>query len=318
MRSIEATLFTRALIDLPAASLVPLALLVVTPLLLWGADLFFDEVFEVRDELRDHLAYRSLLYIGVTLVGAFIITQTRESPSALESFRITAGSLLWVLLGILGTYIAIKWSIRRSWESERRKRIERIELELPQYLEMFYILITSGMSVLSALKVLGERGDADSRGRGDAQLGDFAQRGKKSMNQVVFAEFVRDLPRGISSTRGAFGKGSLRDVITEVLKEVEAGRSIENSIDVTVMSTGSEQLRRFSDAVILGMERGSSMGQSLRNLISETRNQAKVLVMQRAGKAEIQLLIPVVFLILPISVMFAIWPSYVNLISIMG
>lgn len=318
MRSIEAMLVTRALIDLPAASLVPLALLVVTPLLLWGADLLFDEVYEVRDELRDHLAYRSLLYIGVTLVGAFIITQTRESPSALESFRITAGSLLWVLLGILGTYIAIKWSIRRSWESERRKRIERIELELPQYLEMFYILITSGMSVLSALKVLGERGGADSRGRGDAQPRDFAHRGKKSVNQAVFADFVRDLPRGISSTRGAFGKGSLRDVITEVLKEVEAGRSIENSLDVTVMSTGSEQLRRFSDAVILGMERGSSMGQSLRNLISETRNQAKVLVMQRAGKAEIQLLIPVVFLILPISVMFAIWPSYMNLISIMS
>jgi tight adherence protein C len=60
------------------------------------------------------------------------------------------------------------------------------------------------------------------------------------------------------------------------------------------------------------------MGQTLKNLIGETRNQSKILVMQRAGKAEIQLLIPVVFLILPISVMFAIWPSYVNLVSIMG
>jgi tight adherence protein C len=32
-----------------------------------------------------------------------------------------------------------------------------------------------------------------------------------------------------------------------------------------------------------------------------------------AGKAEISMMIPVVFLILPISILFALWPSLTNL-----
>jgi tight adherence protein C len=36
-------------------------------------------------------------------------------------------------------------------------------------------------------------------------------------------------------------------------------------------------------------------------------------IMDRAGKAEIGLMIPVVFLILPISILFALWPSYQQL-----
>lgn len=300
MHSTDLGITTFALVDLPATALAPLAFLVVTPVMLWGADLLFDELLEVRDELRDRLVYRSFLYLSVILVGAFIVAQAQGSSSYLESLRITAGSLLWILIGLLLSYTTVKLAMKRSWEAKRRKRIERIELELPQYLEMFYILITSGMSVLSALKVL-------AAGKGSGAQQEAVGVGAPSTS------FWRVAIKG-SSQRSE----SLRDVIAQVLHQVEAGSSIEKSLDKSVMATGSEQLRRFSDAVILGMERGSSMGQSLRNLISETRNQAKVLVMQRAGKAEIQLLIPVVFLILPISVMFAIWPSYVNLVSIMG
>ena len=102
------------------------------------------------------------------------------------------------------------------------------------------------------------------------------------------------------------------------MSSVESGRSVERAMDDAIIPVGSDQLRRFSDAVIVGMERGSSMGQSLRSLIAESRNQSKILLLRRAGKAEIALLIPVVFLILPISILFALWPSYSNLVSILG
>jgi tight adherence protein C len=35
--------------------------------------------------------------------------------------------------------------------------------------------------------------------------------------------------------------------------------------------------------------------------------------MNAAGKAEVAMMIPVVFLILPISILFALWPSLTNL-----
>lgn len=265
--------------DLSAA--VPtLALLLFAPILLLGADYLFDELLKVNERLNSSRHYRAFLYLSVVGLSFVVLVQASGSLSYFETFRVTGESLLSLLAALLMSFFFGKWALKHSWEARERRRIEQLELELPQYLEMFHILITSGMSVLSALKAL-----VSSSGESRAP---------------------------------AARNSEMRKVISEVLGRVEDGLPIERALDFVVVKMGSEQLRRFSDAVILGMERGSSMGQTLRNLITETRNQSKVLVMQRAGKAEIQLLIPVVFLILPISVMFAIWPSYVNLSSIMG
>jgi tight adherence protein C len=257
-----------------------LALLLFAPVLLLGADYLFDEMLKVNERLNVSRHYRAFLYLSVIAVSFIVISQASGAGSYLETFRVTGESLLGIFATVLVIFFAGKWLMVKSWNSRDRRRIEQLELELPQYLEMFHILITSGMSVLSALKSL-----------------TLNHEGNKTSAQK---------------------RSEMRKVIIEVLALVESGVAIERALDQVVLGAGSEQLRRFSDAVILGMERGSSMGQTLRNLINETRNQSKVLVMQRAGKAEIQLLIPVVFLILPISVMFAIWPSYVNLSSIMG
>jgi tight adherence protein C len=35
--------------------------------------------------------------------------------------------------------------------------------------------------------------------------------------------------------------------------------------------------------------------------------------MDKAGKAEISMMVPVVFLILPVSILFALWPSVIRL-----
>ncbi len=282
-----------ALADIPSNSIPALVLLLVTPLLLLGADYLFDELLKVNDGLRRSLHYRSLIYFSVVAITALVLFKVRDSNGFLEAIRITSGTLFQVLALLAMFFVLAKWWMQKRWESRRKKSIEKLELELPQYLEMFHILITSGMSVLSALKVLGDERDGSSH-----------------PGATKRAKHDWQMTKNRSS--------AMREVIKEILTNVESGTTIERSLDAAVFNAGSEQLRRFSDAVILGMERGSSMGQTLKNLIGETRNQSKILVMQRAGKAEIQLLIPVVFLILPISVMFAIWPSYVNLVSIMG
>ena len=45
----------------------------------------------------------------------------------------------------------------------------------------------------------------------------------------------------------------------------------------------------------------------------EARGNQRNRVLSAAGKAEISMMIPVVFLILPISILFALWPSLTNL-----
>lgn len=264
-------------IDLFPAPLVEsestiLATLIVIPLLLLGADFLLDEVVDVSEELRTKPHFKSLIYLGLALNAIVVVAASVGVATYQKLFGQIVKNLFLSMIVLILVFAAAKVLLKKRFEGARRADIERIELELPQFLEMFHILISSGMSVLSAMKSLSE--------------------GKT--------------------------KSCTREVIASVVAAVESGRSVERAMDEVIIPKGSDQLRRFSDAVIVGMERGSSMGQSLRSLISESRNQSKILLLRRAGKAEIALLVPVVFLILPISILFALWPSYTNLISILG
>jgi tight adherence protein C len=66
------------------------------------------------------------------------------------------------------------------------------------------------------------------------------------------------------------------------------------------------------------MERGTALSDVLGRQVEEVRQAQRSHFLERAGKAEIALMIPVVFLILPVSVLFALWPSYFALGQNMG
>ena len=98
-----------------------------------------------------------------------------------------------------------------------------------------------------------------------------------------------------------------------VVKEIESGASIVEALDRLKSDYDSISLRRFVTSLILGIERGSTLGPILISQVRDTRLASKSEIMDRAGKSEIGLMIPVVFLILPISILFALWPSYQQL-----
>ena len=63
------------------------------------------------------------------------------------------------------------------------------------------------------------------------------------------------------------------------------------------------------DALIIAISRGAPLMEVLSSQIEEARSNQRNRVLAAAGKAEISMMIPVVFLILPISILFALWPS---------
>jgi Flp pilus assembly protein TadB len=99
----------------------------------------------------------------------------------------------------------------------------------------------------------------------------------------------------------------------EVVRDIEDGESVVEALDKLVQRNQSLVLRRFITSLILGIERGSSLTPILISQVRDSRLASKSETLKRAGKAEIALLIPVVFLILPISILFALWPSYQQL-----
>ena len=107
--------------------------------------------------------------------------------------------------------------------------------------------------------------------------------------------------------------GEFALILREAVADIRHGASFAQSLDVLSSRIASPMVRRFCDSLMIAVERGSPLLDVVSRQVEEVRQEQKVALMEAAGKAEIGLMIPVVFLILPISVLFALWPSYFSL-----
>ena len=101
----------------------------------------------------------------------------------------------------------------------------------------------------------------------------------------------------------------LRSIVNEVMEGESAVRAIDNF----ARRVGSPGSRRFSNSISIAIERGTPLVPVLTALLKDAQVDSKNEMLRRAGKAEIALLLPVVFLLLPISVLFALFPSIIQL-----
>lgn len=108
-------------------------------------------------------------------------------------------------------------------------------------------------------------------------------------------------------------RGEMAEKFAGALIDLKNGKSLSQSLDVLGAQVNSPTIRRFCDTLILAIERGTSLSDVLNRQVEEVRAGQHASLLVAAGKAEISLMIPVIFLILPISVLFALWPSYVSL-----
>jgi tight adherence protein C len=107
--------------------------------------------------------------------------------------------------------------------------------------------------------------------------------------------------------------GQLTLEFEKVLERMRTGENLTQSLEGLSLSTSSTILRRFADTLVLATQRGTSLSEILHSHVKEVRQQDHAAMLSAAGKAEVALMIPVIFLILPISVIFALWPSFVSL-----
>ena len=112
-------------------------------------------------------------------------------------------------------------------------------------------------------------------------------------------------------TKKATGQMAMK--FSGALNELQSGSNLTQALEILGSQVDSATVRRFCDTLILAMERGTSLSEVLTRQVEEVRSTHHATLLTAAGKAEIALMIPVIFLILPISVLFALWPSYISL-----
>lgn len=68
-------------------------------------------------------------------------------------------------------------------------------------------------------------------------------------------------------------------------------------------------LERCADHLVAALERGAPLVEVLRSQARDARDVAKRDLLESAGRKEISMMVPLVFLILPVTVAFAVWPG---------
>ena len=116
----------------------------------------------------------------------------------------------------------------------------------------------------------------------------------------IYRSFATVIPRS---------EGALAKELAQVLKAVEFGAAFGSEINQVSKSLPHPQVSEFVNKVSLALERGTPLAQMLREQGVSVREEIKSRLLKQAGKNETRMLIPLVFLILPITVLFAIYPS---------
>ena len=104
-------------------------------------------------------------------------------------------------------------------------------------------------------------------------------------------------------------QGELSKDFARVLAETRAGKPLVEALQEFSSRTELGPLLRFVDGLIVAVERGTPLADVLRAQAQDVRDTAKRELMESAGKKEIGMMVPVVFGVLPLTVVFAVFPG---------
>lgn len=103
--------------------------------------------------------------------------------------------------------------------------------------------------------------------------------------------------------------GELSKEFSKILAETRAGKPLVLALQEFSARTDLAPLVRFVDGIIVAVERGTPLADVLRAQAQDVRDSAKRDLMEAAGKKEIAMMVPLVFGVLPLTVVFAVFPG---------
>ena len=112
--------------------------------------------------------------------------------------------------------------------------------------------------------------------------------------------------------------GELSRELGRALGEARAGRSLVQALEGVAQRTSLLPLARFVDGVAIAVERGTPLADVLRAQAVDVREAGKRQLLDRAGRKEIVMMVPVVFLVLPVTILFALFPGFYGLRLVAG
>lgn len=196
-------------------------------------------------------------------------------PHRFMGYQILAGlglPILWVLgspapvamvaAGAVGIAAAGFWVPMLIVSRRGRSRLELVEYELPELVDLLVVTLEAGVSFAGSMQLASER--------------------------------VR---------------GPLGEELRLSLQEQRMGLSVTDALRNMMQRADTPSVRSFVRSILQGEQLGVSTGQIMRNLASEMRKRRRAAAEERAQKAPVKLLFPLIFLMFPAMFVILLGPA---------
>jgi tight adherence protein C len=108
-------------------------------------------------------------------------------------------------------------------------------------------------------------------------------------------------------------RGDLADELRRTLADARAGTPVVDALTRMAGRSSVPALARFVDGIAVAVDRGTPLAEVLRAQAGDVRAERRRALLAVGGRKEIAMLFPVVFLVLPVTVVFALYPGFANL-----
>lgn len=119
---------------------------------------------------------------------------------------------------------------------------------------------------------------------------------------------VAALDRVVTRSRGALSAD-----LAEVLAEIRTGTPVTAALDALARRSGLPVVSRFAEGMAVAIERGTPLSGVLHSQAADVREAGRRSLIESGARKEIVMMVPVVFLVLPVTIVFAFWPGVVGL-----
>ena len=107
--------------------------------------------------------------------------------------------------------------------------------------------------------------------------------------------------------------GALSTDLARVLAGIRTGEPVGAAFDRMAASTRLPLVARFAQGIAVAVERGTPLADVLHAQSADVREAGRRELIEAAARREVFMMVPVVFLVLPITVLFAFWPGVIGL-----
>lgn len=281
---------------------------------------------------------------GILIAAAGVLAQRRPSLADRVAPRRRAAALpadlgpagtLWHLVLPFAETLA-RWVgrdpgratalARRLAQAGRQPDVERFRLE-----QVVWAAAGGAIGVVVALVVLARRSDAPPAAAlvvvavsiglalllHDRRLGQAVRTRARRMSEqlptvaelLAFAVAAGEAPLAALDRVARTVTGELADEISLLVGQVRGGTPFIPALRSLSDRCPSPTVARFVDGVAVATERGTPLSDVLRAQAADARAAGRRALLESAGRKEVLMLVPVVFFILPVIVVIALFPG---------